>query len=160
MFWKKNSKKKKITYSLSGVNISKVERALQEVRKDIESTHQAYVLPYWNGFSSILELDFKLFKNPLFLLSTDGVGTKLSLAVKYRKFSGIGFDLVAMNVNDILTSGGKPLAFLDYFGGSKIDPDVYKEILKSISLACKEANCSLVGGETAEMPGIYRGKGD
>jgi len=159
MFRKKNSKQReKITYSLSGVNISKVEKALQEVRKDIESTHQSYVLPYWNGFSSVLEFDLKQFKNPLFLLSTDGVGTKLSLAIKYRKLSGIGFDLVAMNVNDIITSGGKPLAFLDYFGGSKIDPEVYKEILKSISLACKEANCSLVGGETAEMPGIYKGK--
>jgi len=91
-------------------------------------------------------------------MSTDGVGTKLMLALKYKKLETIGDDLVAMNVNDILTVGARPLVFMDYFAGSKIETEIYKRILISISNACKKADCSLVGGETAEMPGVYKGR--
>lgn len=161
MFWEKDNKegkRKTVTYSLSGVSISKVEKALNSVKDHLISTYKSYVFPYWNSFASVLDISLCGYKNPLLVMSTDGVGTKLMLALKYRKLDGIGDDLVAMNVNDILTSGAKPLAFMDYFAGSKIDPEVYKKVLISIANACKKVECSLVGGETAEMPGVYRGK--
>ncbi|HOJ92844.1 MAG TPA: phosphoribosylformylglycinamidine cyclo-ligase [Dictyoglomaceae bacterium] len=161
MFRKEDSrkfKKKPVTYSISGVGISKVEKALSSLKDEIEATHLPFVIPFWNGFASILNLPLENYEKPLFVMGTDGVGTKLELALKYKKLENIGDDLIAMNVDDILTCGAKPLAFLDYFAAGKIDVENYKIILKSIASACKKAECSLVGGETAEMPGVYRGK--
>lgn len=161
MFREKSGEKRKgrsITYRLSGVSISKVEKALNSIKDHIISTYKPYVLPSWNSYASILKLPFESYKNPHLVMSTDGVGTKLILALKYKRLETIGDDLVAMNVNDILTVGARPLVFMDYFAGSKIDPKTYKQVLVSISNACKKADCSLVGGETAEMPGVYRGK--
>lgn len=161
MFWKESGKKRKgksITYSLSGVSISKVEKALNSIKDHIISTYKPYVLPFWNSYASIIEVPFENYKKPLLVMSTDGVGTKLMLALKYKKLETIGDDLVAMNVNDILTVGARPLVFMDYFAGSKIETEIYKRILISISNACKKADCSLVGGETAEMPGVYKGR--
>ncbi|MGB9810332.1 MAG: phosphoribosylformylglycinamidine cyclo-ligase [Dictyoglomus turgidum] len=161
MFWKEDGKKRKgkaITYSLSGVSINKVERALEEVKGYIVSTYKPYVFNYWNSFASVIKIPFQEYKNPLIITSTDGVGTKLIIALKHNRLDTIGDDLLAMNVNDILTAGAKPLIFMDYFAGSKIDPEVYKRVIISIANACKKVDCSLVGGETAEMPGIYRGK--
>lgn len=161
MFREENSKKRKgksITYSLSGVSISKVEKALNEVKDFIVSTYKPYVFNFWNSFASMLRIPFNEYEKPILVASTDGVGTKLMLALKYKKLDTIGEDLLAMNVNDILTAGAKPLFFMDYFAGSRIDPEVYKKVLVSIANACKKADCSLVGGETAEMPGVYKGK--
>lgn len=161
MFRKENSKKRKgksITYSLSGVSISKVEKALSEVKDFIVSTYKPYVFSFWNSFASMLKIPLKEYENPILVASTDGVGTKLMIALKYKKLDTIGEDLLAMNVNDILTAGAKPLFFMDYFAGGRIDPEVYKKVLVSIANACKKADCSLVGGETAEMPGVYKGK--
>jgi len=149
---------KRITYSLAGVHISKVEKSLSFLKPYIESTYDSFVIPFWNGFSSILKINLKDYKNPLILLTTDGVGTKLKIAIERKKYDIIGQDLVAMNVNDLLTCGAKPIAFLDYIAMGKFNDEIYRKILISISDACKLVNCSFVGGETAELPGLYRGK--
>ena len=94
--------------------------------------------------------------DPILLTSTDGVGTKLKLAIEYSKYTNLGFDLVGMCVNDILVNGGEPLIFLDYLASTDIERKNFLKIIKSIHLACKESGCSLVGGETAEMPGLYQ----
>ena len=96
------------------------------------------------------------YKDPIILSCTDGIGTKLNIAIKHKKFNFLGFDLVAMCVNDLLASGGEPLFFLDYLSSSKIEEKLFLDLISSITLACKESNCSLVGGETAEMPGMYK----
>lgn len=162
MFWKKSGEErdmpKRITYSLAGVHISKVEKSLSLLKPYFESTYTSNVIPFWNGFSSILKIDWKKYKNPLILLTTDGVGTKLKIALKKKKYDTIGQDLVAMNINDLLTCGAKPIAFLDYFATGRFDKEVYQNILISISKACKLVDCSFVGGETAELPGLYKGK--
>ena len=96
------------------------------------------------------------YKDPIILSCTDGIGTKLNIAIKHKKFNFLGFDLVAMCVNDLLASGGEPLFFLDYLSSSKIEEKLFLDLISSITLACNESNCSLVGGETAEMPGMYK----
>ncbi len=96
------------------------------------------------------------YKDPILLSSTDGVGTKLSVAINYNKLDYLGFDLVAMCVNDILASGGEPLFFLDYISSSRIEKKSFLKLVQSINKACEASNCSLVGGETAEMPGLYK----
>ncbi len=108
------------------------------------------------GFCSIFDLKKLKYKDPILLSSTDGVGTKLKLALEQKNLKYLGFDLVAMSVNDILANGGEPLFFLDYISSSKIKDKFFLDLITSINNACSEAGCSLVGGETAEMPGIYK----
>ena len=108
------------------------------------------------GFCSLFDLKKLKYKDPILLSSSDGVGTKLKIALDLEKFDFIGIDLVAMCVNDILASGGEPLFFLDYFSSSKIIDSHFLKIIKSINSGCIESGCSLIGGETAEMPGIYK----
>ena len=108
------------------------------------------------GFASIFDLGKLKYKDPILLSSTDGVGTKLKIAVDAKNLKFLGFDLVAMCVNDILANGGEPLFFLDYISSSNINEKDFLELMQSINLACKNSGCSLVGGETAEMPGIYK----
>ncbi len=105
----------------------------------------------------MLDLKKLKYKDPILLSSTDGVGTKLKLAIEYKMLDYLGIDLVAMCVNDILANGGEPLFFLDYFSSSKISGCDFLKIIKSINNGCKQSGCSLIGGETAEMPGMYRG---
>ena len=104
----------------------------------------------------MLDLKKLKYKDPILLSSTDGVGTKLKIALEFKKFNSIGLDLVAMCVNDILANGGEPLFFLDYFSSSKINNSQFLQIIKSINSGCVQSGCSLIGGETAEMPGIYK----
>lgn len=162
MFRKESGEKgnmgKRITYSLAGVHISQVEKSLAFLKPYFESTYTPFIVPFWNGFSSVLKINWKDYKNPLILLTTDGVGTKLKIAVQRKKYDTIGQDLVAMNVNDLLTCGAKPIAFLDYFAIGKFDKEIYQKILISISEVCRSIECAFVGGETAELPGLYRGK--
>ena len=108
------------------------------------------------GFSALFDIKKLNFKDPILLSSTDGVGTKLLLAVEYSFYKNIGIDLVAMCVNDLLVNGGKPIFFLDYISTSKLLKNQFLELIRSINKGCKESECSLIGGETAEMPGVYK----
>ena len=107
------------------------------------------------SFGSIFDLSKVKMKNPIIISSTDGVGTKLEIANKFKKYNTIGIDLVAMSVNDLIVQGGKPIFFLDYIAVNKLELNKVKKILNGIVAGCKLADCSLIGGETAEMPGTY-----
>ena len=152
---KKNNKIKSITYKKSGVDVDKFEIILSDLKKDILSTFNDAVIDNFGGFSSVLDINKLEYNDPLLLSATDGVGTKLKLAIEAQNFDNIGIDLVAMCVNDILAQGGLPHFFLDYIAVGKLEEVQIKAIIKSIIQGCIISNCALVGGETAEMPGHY-----
>jgi len=143
-------------YKLSGVDIDAGNDLVEKIKKDVALTHNKNVIGSIGGFAGMFKLD-ESFKNPVLVACTDGVGTKVSLAQEYNDLSGIGQDLVAMCVNDLIVCGAKPLFFLDYFASSKLNVDEASKIVKGISKACIESECALLGGETAEMPGHYVG---
>lgn len=149
-----NNKQSK--YSEAGVDIDKGNAFVKEIKDIVSETHQPGVLNNIGGFSSLFALDTKEYKNPVLVSSTDGVGTKLTIAGLCNKHDTIGIDLVAMCVNDIIVGGAKPLCFLDYFSVGKLELDVATEVVRGIAEGCKQSLCSLVGGETAEMPGLYK----
>ena len=141
-------------YKSSGVDISAGNNLIDIIKGDVSSTHNKSVLGGIGGFAGMYKLEGGI-KKPVLVACTDGVGTKVALAQKYNKLDGIGQDLVAMCVNDLITCGAKPLFFLDYFASSKLNVDEASTIIGSIAKACKESGCALLGGETAEMPGHY-----
>jgi len=147
---------KKITYKTSGVNINKANDFVKAIQKDITGTRQSSVIRRNGVFGGLFVLTKGQYKNPVLVSSTDGVGTKLLLAQVLAKHDTVGIDLVAMNVNDILCTGAKPLFFLDYIACGKLNPKVLKDVIRGITLGCRQSGCSLVGGETAEMPGMYK----
>ena len=140
-------------YKKSGVDVIKTDKLISQALKFIKSTHNEKVLGNKLGFSA----EYKISKEITLCAATDGVGTKAILATELGQYKGIGQDLVAMCSNDILCNKAKPLFFLDYFACNFVKSKQYNEILKSITIACKKINCSLVGGETAEMPSLYKG---
>lgn len=140
-------------YKQSGVDIDRGNQFVDAIEGLVKATRRIEVLADIGGFAGLFEL--KKYKNPVLVSSTDGVGTKIILAQAYKKWRNIGIDCVAMCVNDIGCFGAEPLFFLDYLAAGKIDPSVLKEIVAGMALACKEVGCSLLGGETAEMPGVY-----
>jgi phosphoribosylaminoimidazole synthetase len=146
----------KITYKDSGVDTEKSANMISDIKANIESTHIKGVMSKIGGFAGLFDLKATSLKDPILVTGTDGVGTKVKLAIDYNKHDGIGFDLMAMCVNDILVQGAKPLFFLDYFACGKLDVNVSKQVINSVANACKEAGCALVGGETAEMPTMYQ----
>lgn len=148
--------KKKLSYKASGVDIQKANTFVDGIQKNVASTMIAGVLKRKGAFGSLFELDGAKYKNPVLVSSTDGVGTKLLIAKSVRKHDTVGIDLVAMNVNDILCCGAKPLFFLDYIACGKIDLKVLNAVVAGISEGCRQAGCALIGGETAEMPGMYK----
>ena len=152
---KKINKRKSITYKESGVDIDKFEIILKDLKKEILSTFNDAVIDNFGSFSSVLDINKLGYNDPLLLSATDGVGTKLKLAIETQNFNNIGIDLVAMCVNDILAQGGLPHFFLDYIAVGKLEENQIKAIIKSIIRGCIISNCALVGGETAEMPGHY-----
>ena len=152
---KKINKRKSITYKDSGVDIDKFEIILKDLKKEILSTFNDAVIDNFGSFSSVLDINKLGYNDPLLLSATDGVGTKLKLAIETQNFNNIGIDLVAMCVNDILAQGGLPHFFLDYIAVGKLEENQIKAIIKSIIRGCIISNCALVGGETAEMPGHY-----
>ncbi len=149
----------KITYKSSGVDIDKANKLVTDYKRFAASTKIKGVISDVGSFGALFRPGFRRFKDPLLVSSTDGVGTKLKIAFLADKHDTVGIDLVAMSVNDILCSGAEGLFFLDYIATGKIRSSVLRDVVKGISVACKEAGYALVGGETAEMPGMY-GEGE
>ena len=140
-------------YKKSGVDVIKTDNLISQALKFIKSSHNDKVLGNKLGFSA----EYRVSKDVTLCAATDGVGTKAILAAELNDYKGIGQDLVAMCSNDLLCNKAKPLFFLDYFACSSVKSKQYTEILRSITGACKKINCSLIGGETAEMPSLYKG---
>ncbi|MBI2094772.1 MAG: phosphoribosylformylglycinamidine cyclo-ligase [Candidatus Omnitrophica bacterium] len=145
---------KSFTYKKSGVDIDKANGFVGAIKPLARKTDRPEVVAGIGGFGALCRIP-KGYKHPILVSSTDGVGTKLKLAKLAGRFEGIGIDLVAMNVNDILTLGAEPLFFLDYFAVGKIDTRMMEEVLRGVAKGCQDAGCALIGGETAEMPGLY-----
>ncbi len=141
-------------YKSAGVDIQAGEDLIEKIKNDVALTHNQNVLGNIGGFAGMYKLSGE-YKNPVLVSCTDGVGTKVALAQEYNNLEGIGQDLVAMCVNDLIVCGAKPLFFLDYFASSKLIVNEAAQVIKSISNACIDSGCALLGGETAEMPGHY-----
>jgi phosphoribosylformylglycinamidine cyclo-ligase len=147
--------KSKDKYAEAGVDIEAGKGFVESIRPIVSKTFKSNVLSDIGGFAGLFSVHLGNIKNPVLVSSTDGVGTKLKVAFMLDKHDTIGIDLVAMAVNDILVQGAKPLFFLDYLSMGRLNHDTAVEIIRGISKGCKEANCALIGGETAEMPGFY-----
>lgn len=145
-----------LDYKKSGVDIDAGKKAVEMIKKDVESTFGPEVMTGLGGFGGLFKADLTNYKNPVLVSGTDGVGTKLKLAFKLKLHNTIGIDLVAMSVNDILAQGAEPLFFLDYLATAQLDPKQIAQIVKGIAAGCKEAGAALIGGETAEMAGFYQ----
>lgn len=148
---------KKITYKDAGVDIKKADEAIEMSKKEINSTFSKDVLSSIGGFGSMYSLKniFNNFKDPVLVQSVDGVGTKMSVAMAANNFRFIGHDLVNACCNDVAATGAMPFTFLDYVAGSDLNKNIVSEVIKSVAHECKVHGVSLVGGETAEMPGTY-----
>lgn len=152
-------KKQTITYKKAGVDIDEGDRFVDLISPMVKKTYRPEVLTGIGLFGALVKVDTKKFKKPVLVSGTDGVGTKLKIAFMTDRHDTVGIDLVAMCVNDILTSGAEPLFFLDYFATGKLKPEKSADVIKGITVGCRQSGCALVGGETAEMPGFY-GKGE
>ncbi len=144
-----------LTYKDAGVDIDAGNLAVQKMKKHVKATFRPEVLTDLGSFAGLFALDTKKYQEPVLISGTDGVGTKLRLAMLLDKHDTIGIDAVAMCVNDILVQGAEPLFFLDYIAIGNLDPDKVAAIVSGVAEGCLQANCSLIGGETAEMPGFY-----
>lgn len=144
-----------ITYKEAGVNIEEGYRSVKLIKEYASRTMSEYVLNGLGSFAGMVELP-EGYKKPVLVSGTDGVGTKLELAFKTKKYDTVGIDCVAMCVNDILCHGAKPLFFLDYIACGKLEAEVAADLVKGVSDGCLESGCALIGGETAEMPGFYK----
>ena len=144
------------TYSAAGVDIDKAHRALRSVKDAVEATHGERVLGGIGGFGGMFDANFEDMERPVLVTSVDGVGTKTKVAAMVGDYSGIGRDIVNHCVNDILCQGARPLFFLDYFGCSTLDAKVFEQVVTGAAKACSDLECALIGGETAEMPGVYQ----
>ena len=147
---------KKTLYKDAGVDIDKGDSFVQAIKPMVESTFRPEVMTKIGGFAGCFSLNPERYKKPLLVSSTDGVGTKLKIAFLMDRHDTVGIDLVAMCVNDIVVAGARPLFFLDYFATSRLDPERGTQVISGIVKGCAEAECSLIGGETAEMPGFYK----
>lgn len=150
-----------ISYEKSGVSIDANEEMIKKIWPAVSRTYSPRVIESEGGFAGMFRLDYdeklfkKNYKNPVLVSCTDGVGSKVQLAAQMKKYDTIGIDLVAMSINDMLVVGAEPLFFLDYIGIHKLEPDIIAELVTSVAAGCKQADCSLIGGETAEMPDTY-----
>ncbi len=145
------------TYKSAGVDIEAGDETVRRIKSLAKSTFNKNVLSEIGLFGAFYEIDLAEYKHPVLVSSVDGVGTKLKIAFAMKKHNTVGQDLVNHCVNDIAVCGAKPVYFLDYLAFGKLNPDTAEKIIEGFSIACKENNCALIGGETAEMPGIYSG---
>lgn len=145
----------KIDYKSAGVNIDAADHLIQNIKNDVKSTFRPEVIGDIGFFGGLFELNISQYKNPVLVSSVDGVGTKLKIAFESKIYHTIGQDLVNHCVNDIAVGGAVPLFFLDYYGTGQLNPEVAQKVIHGLCIACRENGCSLIGGETAEMPGIY-----
>ena len=143
------------TYKSAGVDIEAGEKTVDKIKGYAKSTFNKSVLADIGMFGAFYEPDFSGYEKPVLVSSVDGVGTKLKIAIEMNKHDSIGQDLVNHCVNDIAVCGAKPLFFLDYYATGKLNPNNAADVIKGFSIACKENGCALIGGETAEMPGLY-----
>ncbi len=144
-------------YKDSGVDVEAGDQLVDWLQSDRSvMPHQNRIVSGVGGFASLFKIDFPEMKKPCLITCTDGVGTKVLLAAQFKSYESVAQDLVAMCVNDLVTTGGKPLLFLDYYATSKLDLVAAQSFLKGVKEACNKSQCALVGGETAEMPGVYR----
>ena len=150
------SKPSKKAYAAAGVDVDLGNRVKSGIHALVKGTHGPEVLGKIGGFGGLFRADFKGIKEPVLVSSVDGVGTKLKLAFAANKHDTVGQCLVNHCVNDIAVVGARPLFFLDYIGGERLEPAVFAQIIKGFAKACKEAGCALIGGETAQMPGMYQ----
>ena len=144
-------------YEEAGVDIRRGYQAVELMKKHVASTYTSGVVSDLGGFGGLFELDVKDTPNPVLVCGTDGVGTKLKIAFALDRHDTIGIDCVAMCVNDVICCGAKPQVFLDYIALGHLDPAKVEQIVKGVAEGCRQAGCALIGGETAEMPGMYQG---
>jgi len=145
-----------LSYSDAGVDIDAGNRLVDLIKPMVRATARAGADAEIGGFGGLFDLKAAGFKDPVLVAATDGVGTKVKIAIETRLHAGIGIDLVAMSVNDLVVQGAEPLFFLDYFACGKLDPEATATIVAGIAEGCRESGCALIGGETAEMPGLYK----
>jgi phosphoribosylformylglycinamidine cyclo-ligase len=143
-----------LSYRDAGVDIDAGDRLVENIKPFAKRTMRPEVLGGIGGFGALVEIS-KKYREPVLVSGTDGVGTKLKLAFELNRHDTVGIDLVGMSVNDILVQGAEPLFFLDYFACGKLDVEAATEVIKGIASGCEQAGCALIGGETAEMPGMY-----
>ena len=153
---KKIDKKHKVTYKKSGVSIENADKLIDKIKPIAKKTCDKNVIGNIGGFGAMYDISKFKHKNPVLVSGTDGVGTKLKIAIKMNKLDEIGIDLVAMCVNDIISQGAKPLFFLDYYATGELNTDSSFQVIKGIAAGCKLSKMSLIGGETAEMPKLYK----
>ena len=153
---KPNQELNSINYSDAGVNIDVGEELVSEISPIAKATSIKGTIGDLGGFGCLFFRKKSGVKDPILVASTDGVGTKLQLAIETKSYFNIGIDLVAMCANDVLAQGAIPLFFMDYFATGKLKKDIAVEVIKGIAEGCKQSGCALIGGETAEMPGHYQ----
>jgi phosphoribosylformylglycinamidine cyclo-ligase len=146
-----------LTYAQAGVDIDAGNRMVELIKPLVRATARRGADSEIGGFGGLFDLRRAGFKDPVLVAATDGVGTKVKIAIETGRHSTIGIDLVAMSVNDLVVQGAEPLFFLDYFACGRLDPAMGASVVEGIAAACKDSGCALIGGETAEMPGLYNG---
>jgi phosphoribosylformylglycinamidine cyclo-ligase len=149
---------KRLTYAQSGVDIDAGNRMVELIKPLVKATARSGADAEIGGFGGLFDLKRAGYRDPVLVAATDGVGTKLKIAVETGAHRTIGIDLVAMSVNDLVVQGAEPLFFLDYFACGKLDPRIGAAVIAGVAEGCRQAGCALIGGETAEMPGLYRGR--
>ena len=148
--------KSKKAYATAGVDVDLANRLKRDIHRLVRQTHGPHVLGKIGGFGGLFRASFPAMRDPVLVASIDGIGTKLKIAFALDKHDTVGADLVTHCVNDIAVLGARPLFFLDYIGCGELEPRVFSQLLQGLSRACRAAGCALIGGETAQMPGIYR----
>src|SRR5471032_3447101 len=146
-----------LTYADSGVDIDAGNSMVERIKPYVRATRRPGADAEIGGFGGLFDLKAAGFKDPVLVAANDGVGTKVKIAIESGRHDTIGIDLVAMSVNDLVVQGAEPLFFLDYYACGKLEPEVGAAVVAGISIGCREAGCALIGGETAEMPGLYQG---